>query len=127
MQKIAKQIVMSLLFAAPFCIGALVYSYCGASSGTASGAAPVVAGAAAQKDAEESRAAFLDVYKVLMHPRCMNCHPAGDAPLQGEDSHPHAQNVKRGADGKGLYALKCANCHQDANLPGENIDRKSVV
>lgn len=65
--------------------------------------------------------AFLDAYRVFMHPRCMNCHPSGDAPLQGEDSHPHGQNVKRGPDGKGLYALKCANCHQDANLPGENM------
>jgi hypothetical protein len=51
----------------------------------------------------------------------MNCHPAGDAPLQGDDSHPHAQNVQRGPDGKGLYALKCANCHQFANLPGANM------
>jgi hypothetical protein len=56
-----------------------------------------------------------------MHPRCMNCHPSGDVPLQGDDSHPHAQNVKRGPDGKGLYALKCANCHQHANLPGANM------
>ena len=68
-----------------------------------------------------SRAAFLEAYKVLMHPRCMNCHPAGDVPLQGDDSHLHAQNVKRGPDGKGKYALKCANCHQETNLPGENM------
>jgi hypothetical protein len=68
-----------------------------------------------------ARAAFLDVYKVLMHPRCMNCHPSGDAPLQGDDSHAHVQNVKRGEDGKGKYALKCTNCHQDTNLPGENM------
>ena len=66
-------------------------------------------------------AAFLDVLKVLMHPRCMNCHPFGDAPLQGDDSHVHAQNVKRGEDGNGKYALKCANCHQDTNLAGENM------
>ncbi len=72
-------------------------------------------------DAASSRAAFLQTYKVFMHPRCMNCHPAGDAPLQGDDSHPHAQLVKRGADGKGKYALKCGNCHQDTNLPGENM------
>jgi mono/diheme cytochrome c family protein len=115
-----KRIVTSLLVAAAFCLGALVYPHC-SEPGTASGAAPVVAGAAAQKDAEESRAAFLDVYKVLMHPRCMNCHPSGDAPLQGDDSHPHLQNVQRGEDGKGKYALKCANCHQDTNLPGENM------
>jgi hypothetical protein len=51
----------------------------------------------------------------------MNCHPVGDAPLQGDDSHVHAQNVKRGHDGKGLFALKCANCHQDTNLAGEHM------
>jgi hypothetical protein len=72
-------------------------------------------------DAAASRAAFLAAYPVFMHPRCMNCHPAGDVPLQGEDSHLHPQNVKRGRDGKGLYALKCRNCHQDKNLPGENM------
>jgi mono/diheme cytochrome c family protein len=72
-------------------------------------------------DAAASRAAFLEAYKVLMHPRCMNCHPAGDRPLQGDDSHLHAQNVQRGTDGKGKYALKCANCHQLANLPGANM------
>jgi hypothetical protein len=77
--------------------------------------------AAGQKDDAAARAAFREAYKVFMHPRCMNCHPTGDVPLQGDDSHLHAQNVKRGPDGKGLYALKCANCHQQANLPGENM------
>jgi hypothetical protein len=72
-------------------------------------------------DEASSRAAFLAAYPVFMHPRCMNCHPAGDAPLQGEDSHPHLQNVKRGPDGKGLYALKCKNCHQDTNLSGQDM------
>lgn len=76
---------------------------------------------AAAPSAAASKAAFLEAYKVLMHPRCMNCHPAGDRPLQGDDSHEHAQNVKRGPDGKGLYALKCANCHQFTNLPGPNM------
>src|SRR5438552_18630361 len=74
-----------------------------------------------EKDDAAARAAFQDVYKVLMHPRCMNCHPVGDVPLQGDDSHLHAQSVKRGPDGRGKYALKCANCHQAANLPGENM------
>ena len=68
-----------------------------------------------------SRAAFLEVYKVLMSPRCMNCHPNGDRPLQGEDSHVHTMNVKRGDTGKGKYALKCSNCHQDKNLAGLNM------
>jgi hypothetical protein len=70
------------------------------------------------KDSLLSKKAFLEVYSVLMSPRCMNCHPAGDVPLQGDDSHLHLQGVKRGPDGTGLYALKCANCHQAHNLPG---------
>lgn len=68
-----------------------------------------------------SKAAFAEAYKVFMHPRCMNCHPAGDVPLQGDDSHLHTQGVKRGPDGRGLYALKCSSCHQAANLEGDHL------
>ncbi|MBS1564455.1 MAG: hypothetical protein JST39_08690 [Bacteroidetes bacterium] len=70
------------------------------------------------KDSIASVTAFRSVYKVLMSPRCMNCHPAGDVPLQGDDNHLHTMGVKRGPDGKGLYALKCANCHQPENTAG---------
>lgn len=80
--------------------------------------APLVA--QQSKDAA-SREAFLAAYTVFMHARCMNCHPVGDIPLQGDKSLPHTMNVQRGADGKGKYALKCASCHQDANTPGENM------
>jgi len=72
------------------------------------------------KDSIESVKAFMKVYKVLMSPRCMNCHPAGDVPLQGDDSHLHAMFPKRGNDGKGLYAMKCTNCHQPENTAGEH-------
>jgi hypothetical protein len=71
--------------------------------------------------ADRSASAFATVYEVLQHPRCMNCHPAGAAPLQGDASRPHGQNVLGGPDGKGLYALKCANCHRDVNTPGANL------
>ena len=70
---------------------------------------------------EESKAAFLEAYKVFMHPRCMNCHPSGDVPLVGDDSHLHPQGVKRGPYGKGLYALKCSNCHQAEHVPGDHM------
>ncbi len=70
------------------------------------------------KDSVESVKAFMDVYKVLMSPRCMNCHPAGDKPLQGDDSRVHIMNVRRGKDGTGIYAAKCSNCHQPTNVPG---------
>ena len=76
---------------------------------------------AAKKREGESKQAFIEAYKVFMHPRCMNCHPAGDVPLQGDDSRLHPQGVKRGPDGKGLYALKCSNCHQAEHVPGENM------
>jgi hypothetical protein len=66
----------------------------------------------------ESVKAFASVYQVLMSPRCLNCHPAGDVPLQGDDSHLHTMAPRRGADGKGLYAMKCQNCHQPTNTPG---------
>src|SRR6185503_7018992 len=61
------------------------------------------------------------VYQVLQHPRCVNCHPSGDAPLQGDDSHEHVQFVRRGPDGNGLFAMRCATCHQTQNLAGANL------
>lgn len=73
-----------------------------------------------RKDSVASVKAFEQVYLVLMSPRCMNCHPAGDVPLQGEDSHLHTMLPKRGLDGKGVYAMKCVNCHQPTNTPGPN-------
>ena len=69
-------------------------------------------------DSASSVSAFMKVYDVLMSPRCMNCHPAGDIPLQGDDSHLHTMSPKRGKDGKGIYAMKCSNCHQPTNVPG---------
>jgi hypothetical protein len=72
------------------------------------------------KDSIASVKAFGEVYKVLMSARCMNCHPAGDVPLQGDDSHIHTMNPQRGKDGHGVYAMKCGNCHQPENTPGLN-------
>ncbi len=70
------------------------------------------------KDSAESVKAFKTVYKVLMSPRCMNCHPAGDVPLQGDDSHLHTMLPRRGVEGKGVYAMKCSNCHQPTSIEG---------
>ena len=75
---------------------------------------------ASNNDSLESVKAFMDVYKVLMSPRCMNCHPSGDVPLQGDNSQIHTSLPQRGKDGKGIYALKCSNCHQPTNLEGLN-------
>ena len=63
--------------------------------------------------------AFLDVYRVLLHPRCMNCHPNGDVPLQTDASIPHTMNIVRDSANVGL---PCSTCHREtmpteANLP----------
>ena len=76
---------------------------------------------ATKPDVAASRAAFLQFYRVLTSARCQNCHPSGDAPLQGDDSHVHLQNVKRGADGHGVTAMRCDTCHQAANLSGAHL------
>jgi len=84
-------------------------------------AAPRTSTAPAMPDAAASREAFLQVYKVFVSPRCQNCHPSGDSPLQGDDSHPHLQNVKRGKDGHGVYGMRCDTCHQSGNLAGDHM------
>ncbi len=62
---------------------------------------------------------FTELGKVLTHPRCTNCHPAGDRPRQGDESRLHQPPVTRGADGYGLPAMRCSICHSDANFePG---------
>ena len=58
--------------------------------------------------ANRSRALFTEAAKVLTHPRCLNCHPAGDRPLQANDSHLHEPFVRR--DGT------CITCHTDRNF-----------
>ena len=69
--------------------------------------------------AARSAALFTEAAKVLTHPRCMNCHPAGDRPRQGDLRRLHQPPVDRGEDGFGLPALRCPICHQQANFdPG---------
>jgi hypothetical protein len=73
---------------------------------------------AAQHDDAAAAAAFESIAPVLHHPRCMNCHSAGDYPRQGDDSHRHTMQVRRGPDGDGVNSVKCSTCHQDHNLVG---------
>lgn len=66
---------------------------------------------------EEGLAAFETVRAVLQHPRCVNCHPAGNVPLQHDAGVPHSQFVVRGADGMGAPGMQCSACHGPANPP----------
>lgn len=67
---------------------------------------------AADDKATAGKAAFADVAKVLQSPRCQNCHPTGDRPLQGDLGKPHAQNISRASVAAGL---PCGACHQERN------------
>lgn len=55
---------------------------------------------------------FVEVARVLQSPRCQNCHPAGDAPLQTDRGRPHAMNISRRSVAAGL---PCRACHQERN------------
>jgi hypothetical protein len=60
-------------------------------------------------------AAYAEIASVLQSPRCLNCHPRGDRPTQGDDMHVHRINVQRGADNNGAPAMRCSACHQGHN------------
>ncbi|WP_299455357.1 hypothetical protein [uncultured Microscilla sp.] len=65
--------------------------------------------------------AFDKMMSVLMHKRCMNCHPSDDRPRQGEDSHVHNFGVQRGKDNHGTLSLRCQTCHQSENNPYSGV------
>jgi hypothetical protein len=67
--------------------------------------------------AARSRALFAEAAKVITSPRCMNCHPSGDHPTQGNDEHVHQPAATRGEAGVGIPGLVCAACHTDKNFP----------
>jgi mono/diheme cytochrome c family protein len=69
----------------------------------------------------EGLAAWEQVYSVLTHPRCINCHTATNYPQQGDDRHRHIANVIRGGEGKGVPGLNCASCHQERNADSTGV------
>lgn len=68
---------------------------------------------------QRSAALFAEAGKVLLHPRCVNCHPITDRPRQGDDRRLHEPPVRRGSGGHGVSAMRCNTCHTAANFdPG---------
>jgi len=66
-----------------------------------------------------STALFQEAGKVILSPRCLNCHPRDDSPRQGEDMHVHQPPVQRGAGGMGAPGMRCMTCHGPSNFdPG---------
>lgn len=78
---------------------------------------PVAQTAARPVSQQEALADFEVVRSVLQHPRCQNCHPQGDVPLQGDQGVLHTQNVQRGPEGKGMPGEECTTCHGPGNPP----------
>jgi hypothetical protein len=72
--------------------------------------------AAVGDQAARSRALFTEAAKVITSPRCMNCHPAGDRPTQGNDMHVHMPPVTRGDAGLGVPGNTCSACHTEHNF-----------
>lgn len=65
--------------------------------------------------AARSRALFEAMVPVLLSPRCVNCHPAGRRPRQGEDGRLHQPPIVGGPDGHGVVGMQCATCHGTGN------------
>ena len=63
--------------------------------------------------------AFAKVAKVLQSPRCMNCHPNGDRPLQTDESRPHRMNISRKSLENGM---ECSTCHREKNSEAYGIE-----
>ena len=76
---------------------------------------PASSFASIQDRRERSIALFGEAGKVIQHPRCINCHPAGDHPLQGNDEHPHVPAVARGPEDMGAPGAYCTACHREDN------------
>lgn len=80
---------------------------------------PVSDFASISEVSERSAALFVEAGKVIRHPRCVNCHPAGEEPGQGEAMSAHEPPVRRGAGGHGVVGMRCSACHHEVNFdPG---------
>ena len=75
---------------------------------------------------ERSVALFVEAGKVITHPRCVNCHPATERPLQTDAQRPHLPRVVRGEAGLGSPGLACTSCHQGENIRLVGVSLKSM-
>lgn len=75
---------------------------------------------------ERSKALFVEIGRVIQHPRCLNCHPTDAHPRQGDLLAIHQPLVVRGDANHGTAAMYCSTCHQlenidHARLPGNPV------
>ena len=67
-------------------------------------------------DSARAEAVFAEMFKVIGHPRCLNCHPVSDSPTQGDEMAVHYPPVERGPDGRGVVGMECSTCHGAENV-----------
>lgn len=80
------------------------------------GLKPVTEFSSITDETQRSLALFEEAGKVIQHPRCVNCHPATERPLQGIKMVPHQPPVFRGEGGMGLPGMTCNTCHGEENV-----------
>ena len=139
------------LMAATFIGAGLILASCGqnetggaetARSTSAKGATEVnglktpAAFASIADDEERAAALFVEMSKVMLHPRCANCHPVTGGPTQGDDMHPHEPPVVRGAGigaagvhGKGRFGVELVAIRAGRTQVSDvrhDIDRRCV-
>jgi cytochrome c553 len=89
---------------------------------TATALAPVSSFDGIADKSKRAVALFQEAGKVIMHPRCVNCHTPDDHPRQGDAMRLHEPPVVRGAGGKGAPGMMCSTCHGATNyesVPGD--------
>ena len=72
--------------------------------------------ASIEDETERSQALFEEMFVVIEHPRCLNCHPVDDSPRQGMDMTMHNPPVVRGDGGMGAPGMRCSTCHGTENV-----------
>ena len=83
--------------------------------------AALICATSAVAEGTDSASIFLQIAPVLQSPRCMNCHPAGAFPRQGDDRHRHTMWIARGPDDHGAPGMHCRTCHQAKNNPSSGV------
>ena len=77
--------------------------------------------ALAAETATDSASLFMQMHRVLVHPRCLNCHPKGDSPKQGTEARLHVPPMTRGSNDNGPAGMHCNACHQSANFAASGV------
>lgn len=77
--------------------------------------------ATAAESKGEGENLFMQMHRVLVHPRCLNCHPKGDSPRQGNNARLHLPPMTRGSHDNGAAGMHCDTCHQGANFAASGV------